>query len=102
MNGFRYLKNVTTLRFNPERCNGCRLCLQVCPHGVLEPAEKRIKIGDADACMECGACARNCPTQALQVKAGVGCAGALLTGWFYRTEPTCDCACRSAAPVKTK
>jgi len=33
-----------------------------------------------DACIECGACAKNCPFGAIDVKAGVGCATAILRG----------------------
>ncbi|MEJ2191083.1 MAG: 4Fe-4S binding protein [Nitrospirota bacterium] len=54
---------------------------------VFEPS-----IGDRDACMECGACQRNCPSQAVTVNAGVGCASAVLKGFFRRTEPSCDCS----------
>jgi len=32
---------------------------------------------NGDTCMECGACARNCPTEAITVRAGVGCATAV-------------------------
>ena len=28
----------------------------------------RVRIKDRDACMECGACARNCPSEALKVR----------------------------------
>ena len=36
----------------------------------------------ADACMECGACAANCPAGAVAVTAGVGCFAALLRETF--------------------
>jgi ferredoxin len=31
-----------------------------------------------DACIECGACQRNCPTGAIEVESGVGCAAAMI------------------------
>jgi ferredoxin len=37
---------------------------------------------DLDACMECGACAKNCPTAAIRVDAGVGCASGLINEWL--------------------
>ncbi len=89
----RYLPGVSTLKLDRERCNGCRTCLSVCPHEVLGWREKRAVILDLDACMECGACARNCPEGALTVEAGVGCAAGILNGWIRGTEPTCDCGC---------
>jgi len=55
-----YLKNVTTLRLVAESCTGCGLCVTVCPHEVLTLSNGKIEIANRDACMECGACARNC------------------------------------------
>ncbi|MEQ8174860.1 MAG: mercury methylation ferredoxin HgcB [Syntrophomonadaceae bacterium] len=85
----RYLKNVATLAFNEGKCNGCGICLDVCPHAVLVQAGKKIEIRDKDACMECGACAMNCPFGALFVQTGVGCAAAIIWGALTGKEPTC-------------
>lgn len=87
----RYLDNVTTLALEAAKCVGCTRCTQVCPHGVLKMAQKRVEIVDRDGCMECGACAKNCPTDALTVDAGVGCAMAMIVGALRGTEPTCEC-----------
>ncbi len=57
---------------------GCGLCVEVCPHAVLEMANGRARIADLGACMERGACARNCPATALDVRTGEGCAQAIL------------------------
>ena len=88
----RYLSGVTTLELDVEKCNGCGICLLVCPHAVFALENKRAGIVDRDACMECGACALNCPEEALMVQAGVGCACAVITGALRGTDPTCDCA----------
>jgi ferredoxin len=81
-----------TLEYFPERCINCRRCTQVCPHGVFTGGEKRVELARPSECMECGACALNCPTQAIAVKSGVGCAwamiGAALRG---RDMDTCTC-----------
>ena len=77
----KYLKNNNTLTYNEEKCSGCQKCLEVCPHNVFEFQSEKIKIVDKDACMECGACMLNCPTKALNVCAGVGCALAIIHGW---------------------
>jgi Fe-S-cluster-containing hydrogenase component 2 len=37
-------------------------------------------IVDKDRCMECGACALNCPFTAISVEVGVGCAIAIING----------------------
>ncbi|MCP4705131.1 MAG: 4Fe-4S dicluster domain-containing protein [candidate division Zixibacteria bacterium] len=91
MIGMRYLPDVVTLEYNADKCNGCQMCLMVCPHAVFTIENKRAKIVDRDACMECGACAINCPEEALSVKAGVGCAAAIIVGALKNTEPSCGC-----------
>jgi NAD-dependent dihydropyrimidine dehydrogenase PreA subunit len=92
MQQHKYLSGVTTLKFEQEKCIGCGLCLAVCPHGVFKLANNLAEIIDLDRCMECGACVRNCPVAALQVKAGVGCASAIIHGWLTGKEPSCDCS----------
>ena len=88
----RYLKDVTTLIYNMEKCTGCGRCSEVCPHGVFEVTDGKAQIADKDSCMECGACALNCPAGALEVNAGVGCAAAIIMSWFTGKEPTCGCS----------
>jgi ferredoxin len=87
-----YMKNVATLKLDPSRCAGCGMCVDVCPHAVFRIQEHKAVITDLDLCMECGACAKNCPVQALTVKAGVGCADAVIRGKLSGTEPTCGCS----------
>ncbi len=95
----RYLKNVTTLQLNTEKCTGCGRCTEVCPHGVFVIDNGKAQINDRDACMECGACAMNCPAEAISVESGVGCAAGIITGALRGTGPACDCSknssCRS-------
>ena len=92
----KYLSKVSTIQVDPEKCIGCGMCLEVCPHGVLRLEEGGIVLADHDACMECGACAKNCPVSAIRMTPGVGCAAAIITGWIRRTEPTCGCSAGSA------
>jgi ferredoxin len=91
MDSQSYLKNVSTLTYDAAKCIGCRLCVEVCPHNVFIMSQKRAEIMDKDRCMECGACALNCKPGALSVKQGVGCASAVIWGFFKGTKPTCDC-----------
>lgn len=84
-----YLKNVSTLKLSSDRCIGCGMCTQVCPHGVFSIEDRKASITDRDACMECGACVFNCPVFALQVQQGVGCAAAIIQGFLTGTEPNC-------------
>jgi NAD-dependent dihydropyrimidine dehydrogenase PreA subunit len=85
----RYLKNVSTLKLDTDKCTGCGMCTQVCPHAVFEMGDKKVRIADKDRCMGCGACAMNCPSAALSVQAGVGCAAAIIQGLLTGKEPSC-------------
>ncbi len=87
----KYLKGVATLKLDEAKCIGCGMCVQVCPHAVLEMSGRKARITDVDMCMECGACAGNCPVEALSLKKGVGCAAAVITGLIKGTEPACGC-----------
>lgn len=99
-----YLKDVVTLEFDPEKCSGCGTCLDVCPHAVLARSNGQVRIVDRDACMECGACVRNCPDEALKVRAGVGCAAAVINSVLGRNKASCCCVIEpeSSAASKSK
>ena len=92
MNHLIYLRDVVTLRLDEKKCMGCGACLLVCPHAVLSLTNGKVKIADRDACMECGACARNCPADALTVRAGVGCAVAVVNSMLGRKKSSCCCS----------
>ncbi len=93
----RYLESVITLKYDPTLCNGCAMCLAVCPHAVFRMENKRAVLADRGACMECGACAKNCEPGAIAVRSGVGCAAAIIAGKVAGTQPTCGCSQTSAA-----
>ena len=61
-----------------EECKGCGLCVEVCPRAVFAMEGGKAGLIDKDACIECGACKKNCPFGAIEVRAGVGCAAAIL------------------------
>lgn len=88
---FRYLRNGDSLAVDGEKCTGCGICLEVCPHAVLSFADKKAVVTDRRRCMECGACARNCPFGAITVSSGVGCAAAIINGKLKGTAPDCGC-----------
>lgn len=90
-----YIKNVTSLKYDHEKCTGCGRCTEVCPHAVFVMQDKKAALQNRDRCMECGACAKNCDFGAIEVSAGVGCAAAIIMGLLTGSEPSCDC---SAAP----
>ena len=51
----------------PERCISCHMCDVVCPVGVFarSPATKKYEVVNLAACIACGACIENCPTNAI-------------------------------------
>lgn len=81
---------INTLQFNRDLCNNCKMCSTVCPHAVFTRNNGIVHLVHHERCMECGACQMNCPTGAVTVESGVGCAAAMiyaaLTG---RKEATC-------------
>lgn len=82
MKGYRYLRDVATVKLDDAACVGCSRCLEVCPHQVFSLRDRKAALVDADACMECGACAKNCPVAAITVDAGVGCASGIIKEWL--------------------
>lgn len=93
MEEFRYLKDVATLRLDDNKCTGCGLCLDVCPHEVIVKNNGKVAIREKDLCMECGACALNCPFEAITVEAGVGCATAIIYTVFNRKKTGGQISC---------
>ena len=91
MTGLAYISGVTTIALDLAKCNGCQICIKVCPHPVFAPLKRMVEIREPDLCIECGACALNCPEDALSVNPGVGCAAAILKGWVTRSKPDCSC-----------
>lgn len=88
----KYLANVSSLEFFREKCTGCGICIEVCPHTVFKVSEGKAAVVDFDLCMECGACANNCDFEALKINAGVGCASAIINSMMYGGKPSCDCS----------
>jgi NAD-dependent dihydropyrimidine dehydrogenase PreA subunit len=82
-----------SLRYSPERCINCKRCTQVCPHGVFAEGAEHAELDHPGACMECGACAGNCPVQAIEVQSGVGCAWAMIGAALRGKDMDTECSC---------
>ena len=91
MKQFRHLENVATLKLDQEKCIGCGICAQVCPHTVFRVEKPKARIFDHDGCMECGACAANCPVGAITVNPGVGCAAYIIKTWLKGKNAITEC-----------
>ena len=50
---------------DPERCDGCGLCVQRCFVGAMVLRGGRVQVGDS--CKGCGRCAEICPRQAVSL-----------------------------------
>jgi len=73
-----------------QKCSGCKLCLYVCPHGVLAMEGRKAKVVAEEKCIECGACQINCDYGALLVTKGTGCLTAIIKEDFLKVEePGC-------------
>lgn len=97
MKGFRYLDGTAILQLSEELCIGCGDCEQVCPHRILKISGGKAGIVDPNGCMECGACAKNCPVGAIFVNPddGCGCATYIINSWMARFlgKKSSDCGC---------
>lgn len=68
----KYMKEVANIKFYKNKCIGCMMCINVCPHEVFSIKVEGVVLENKDNCIECGACSKNCPVDAIEVKAGVG------------------------------
>ena len=93
----KYLENVVTLQLDVKVCNGCGMCITVCPSAVFEIKDRKAIFADRDACIECGACAINCPVNAIRVQTGAGCAAGVLLG-AIGIDSCCSSTC-GASPA---
>jgi NAD-dependent dihydropyrimidine dehydrogenase PreA subunit len=63
-----------------EKCNGCSWCLDVCPHQIIIlNNENKAEIIEDERCIECGACALQCPQDAILAHPhGCGCVSSVV------------------------
>jgi ferredoxin len=84
----------TTLKLDTDRCINCIRCVQVCPHAVFTEGAGHVDLASQGACMECGACALNCPVGAIEVQSGVGCAWAMISAAIRGKDmDSGECSC---------
>ncbi len=66
------LESWFSLEVDPERCKGCRTCVDVCPRSVFEiyrlDGTQRSRIAHMEECEQCTACVKQCPESAIRAK----------------------------------
>ncbi len=69
-----------------EACNGCGICVKVCPHRVLAMLDRKAVLDAEQRCIECAACQLNCREDAIVVTKGTGCLVAILREDILKLE----------------
>ena len=81
--------------FDENKCTGCKICVQVCPQGVIEMINEKAVLIDYKSCMECGACRLNCEFDAINLIKGTGCFVAVIKEDILKISPKgtgCGCS----------
>jgi len=62
---------MVSVKVDPEKCTGCKRCVEGCPAAVLQLADgkagKVVVVAAQSDCSACGTCALKCPEQAITV-----------------------------------
>jgi NADH:ubiquinone oxidoreductase subunit F (NADH-binding)/(2Fe-2S) ferredoxin/NAD-dependent dihydropyrimidine dehydrogenase PreA subunit len=60
-------KALITYSIDPDKCNGCGVCLRGCTYGAITGIKKQVHIIDAQLCQKCGICRSECKFDAIRV-----------------------------------
>jgi NADH:ubiquinone oxidoreductase subunit F (NADH-binding)/(2Fe-2S) ferredoxin/Pyruvate/2-oxoacid:ferredoxin oxidoreductase delta subunit len=61
-------KGLITYAIDPDRCNGCILCLDQCPEKAIRGEKKKLHVIDAEKCSRCGICRDVCRQDAVLIQ----------------------------------
>ena len=51
-------------KVDPEKCTGCGACADECPTDAIEMQDDKAVVNE-DECVDCGACVDVCPSEAI-------------------------------------
>jgi len=60
-------KALITYWIDPDKCTGCKVCLQVCTYGAITGRKKQVHVIDTQLCQKCGICRSECKFDAIRV-----------------------------------
>jgi len=60
-------KALITYYIDPDKCTGCRVCLQGCVHKAITGSKKKPHVIDPKTCQKCGICRSECKFDAVKV-----------------------------------
>jgi len=60
-------KALITYSIDPDKCNGCGVCLRACVYGAITGTKKQVHIIDTQLCQKCGICRSECKFDAIRV-----------------------------------
>ena len=58
----------TIIRIDQEKCNGCGVCIPVCPEGALQIKDGKARLVKDSLCDGFGACIGRCPQDAITIE----------------------------------
>ena len=60
-------KSLIKYSIDPDKCNGCGVCLRSCAYEAITGEKKRVHVIDAELCQKCGICHSDCKFDAILV-----------------------------------